>query len=276
MTVCKEQVIHTYKNTMNTVKTNYQLKAVLFDVDGTLADTEQDGHRPAFNAAFNEFDLSWHWDISLYGELLQVTGGKERIRFFIEKYMPGELNRNNLEEWIADLHKTKTRHFKRLMEQGDIPLRPGVKRLIHELRREKIKIAIATTTTPENVSYLLQSTLGKDAIDFFDVIGAGDIVPQKKPAPDIYFWVLNQLKLEPSQCIAIEDSENGLRAARAAGLQTLITVNNYTRQQNFDGAVAVLSDLGEPDQIFKQISSNPCHFDKQWIDTEALRMLADD
>lgn len=261
---------------MNTVNTNNPLKAVLFDVDGTLADTEQDGHRPAFNAAFKEFGLSWHWDIPLYGELLQVTGGKERIRFYIEKYMPQERNRNNLDEWISDLHKTKTRHFKRLMEQGDIPLRPGVKRLIHELRDNNIKIAIATTTTPENVSYLLQSTLGKNGINLFDVIGAGDIVPQKKPAPDIYFWVLNQLKLEPSQCIAIEDSENGLRAARAADLQTLITVNNYTRQQNFDGAVAVLSDLGEPEQSFKQISSPPIHFEKQWIDAKALRMLAEE
>lgn len=254
---------------------NSQLKAVLFDVDGTLADTEQDGHRPAFNAAFKDSGLSWHWDIPLYGELLQVTGGKERIRFYIEKYMPEELGRSNLDEWIASLHKTKTRHFKRLMEQGDIPLRPGVKRLIHELRGQKIKIAIATTTTPENVSYLLQSTLGKDAINLFDVIGAGDIVPQKKPAPDIYLWVLSQLKLEPTQCIAIEDSENGLRAARAAGLPTLITVNGYTRQQNFDDAVAVLSDLGEPDQTFKQISSPSFQFDKQWIDAEALRMLSD-
>ena len=96
-----------------------QLKAVLFDVDGTLADTEQDGHRPAFNAAFKELGLSWHWDIPLYGELLQVTGGKERIRFYIEKYIPEERNRNNLDEWIADLHKAKTRHFKKRLEQGD-------------------------------------------------------------------------------------------------------------------------------------------------------------
>ncbi|MDR4516324.1 MAG: HAD family hydrolase [Nitrosomonas sp.] len=259
---------------MNTINTNNPLKAVLFDVDGTLADTEQDGHRPAFNAAFKDFDLSWDWDIPLYGELLQVTGGKERIRFYIEKYMPEELNRNNLDEWIADLHKTKTRHFKRLMEQGDIPLRPGVKRLIHELRDNNIKIAIATTTTPENVSYLLQSTLGNNGIELFDVIGAGDIVPQKKPAPDIYFWVLDQLKLEPAQCIAIEDSDNGLRAACSAGLPTLVTVNDYTCQQNFDGAVAVLTDLGEPDQNFEQISSPSIHFEKQWIDAAALQKLA--
>ncbi|GJL74796.1 HAD family hydrolase [Nitrosomonas sp.] len=260
---------------MNTEKTHNQLKAVLFDVDGTLADTEQDGHRPAFNAAFQEFGLSWEWDVPLYGELLQVTGGKERILFYIEKYMPEELARNNLDEWIACLHKTKTLHFKKRMEQGEIPLRPGVKRLIHDLQDKNIKLAIATTTTPENVTYLLQSTLGENATNLFDVIGAGDIVPQKKPAPDIYFWVLNKLNLEASQCIAIEDSENGLIAARAANLPTLITINNYTCRQNFAGAVAVLSDLGEPDQFFTQISNNSVHFDKQWIDAEALQRLTD-
>lgn len=260
-------------NTMKKNNTYYPLKAVLFDVDGTLADTEQDGHRPAFNAAFKEFGLSWHWDIPLYGELLQVTGGKERIRFYIEKYRPAEFNRKRLDEWIASLHKTKTSHFKQLMERGEIPLRPGVKRLIHELYDQKIKIAIATTTTPENVTYLLQSTLNNDAMDLFDVIGAGDVVPKKKPAPDIYYWVLNKLQLEPSQCMAIEDSENGLRAARAAHLPTLITVNHYTCRQNFDGAKAIMSDLGEPNQPFTLISNNSTHFDKQWVDVQALQKL---
>ncbi|SET04995.1 haloacid dehalogenase superfamily, subfamily IA, variant 3 with third motif having DD or ED [Nitrosomonas marina] len=258
---------------MHANNTHNTLKAVLFDVDGTLADTEQDGHRPAFNAAFQEFNLSWHWDIPLYGDLLQITGGKERIRYFIEQYAPEALNRKDLDEWIASLHKTKTRHFKKLMEQGGIPLRPGVKRLIHELRSKNIKIAIATTTTPENVAYLLQSTMGGDAMELFDVIGAGDIVPKKKPAPDIYFWVMEKLKLEPAQCLAIEDSENGLKAALAAHLPTLITINNYTRLQNFEGALAVLSDLGEPEKKFSLITHNPVLVDKNWIDTEALQQL---
>lgn len=259
---------------MHTRTTQLPLKAVLFDVDGTLADTEQDGHRPAFNAAFKEFGLPWYWDIPLYGELLQITGGKERIRFYIEQYVPETLNKPSLDEWIASLHKSKTNHFKQLLEQGNIPLRPGVKRLIYELRSKTIRVAIATTTTPENVTYLLQSTLGKQALELFDVIGAGDIVPQKKPAPDIYFWVLDRLALKPSECIAIEDSENGLLAARAAGLPTLITLNNYTRQQNFDGAAAILSDLGEPNQHFTQISDNPIDFEKHWVDTTALQQLA--
>ena len=200
---------------MQTITTpKKSLKAVLFDVDGTLADTEQDGHRPAFNAAFKEFGLSWDWDIPLYGKLLKITGGKERIRFYIENYVAEELNRPNLDEWIASLHKAKTGHFKELMTRGDIPLRPGVKRLIHELRSKGIKIAIATTTTPENVTYLLESTLGKNALELFDIIGAGDIVPQKKPAPDIYLWVLNKLQLDPSECIAIEDTNLGVQYAK--------------------------------------------------------------
>jgi len=252
--------------------TDNKLQAVLFDVDGTLADTEQDGHRLAFNAAFKQFSLDWNWDINLYGELLQVTGGKERIRYYIERYVPHILNKNDLTDWIISLHKTKTKYFESLMENGNIPLRPGVSRLIHELRQEKIKLAIATTTTMENVTALLKSTLGEESIDWFDVIGAGDIVPMKKPAPDIYYWVLNQLKLTAPQCIAIEDSENGLKSALAANLPTLITVSGYTRLQNFDGAVAVLSDLGEPSQPFTKIRSITT-LDEGWVDHRLLSSL---
>lgn len=253
---------------MNTDKT---LHAVLFDVDGTLADTEQDGHRPAFNAAFKQLGLDWNWDIELYGKLLKVTGGKERIHHFIKNYVPHELDKDNLTDWIARIHKTKTGYFEELMAQGRIPLRPGVARLIHELRNEKIKIAIATTTTMDNVTALLKTTLGEESIDWFDVIGAGDIVPLKKPAPDIYHWVLDQLNLTAQHCIAIEDSENGLQSARAAGLTTLITVNNYTHQQNFTGAAAVLSDLGEPSQPFTRIQGET--HGRNWVDAQLLTHL---
>ncbi|PSJ17382.1 HAD family hydrolase [Nitrosomonas supralitoralis] len=253
------------------MKKQNKLQAVLFDVDGTLADTEQDGHRIAFNAAFKQFNLDWNWDIDLYGELLQITGGKERIRFYMENYAPTMLNKNDLKDWIVSLHKAKTKYFESQMETGSIPLRPGVARLIQELRQEKVKLAIATTTTMENVISLLKSTLGAESIDWFDVIGAGDIVPLKKPAPDIYHWVLNQLNLSAQQCIAIEDSENGLQSARAALLSTLITVSGYTSLQNFDGAVAVLSDLGEPSKPFTHIQG--AAFAKEWVDYEALNSL---
>lgn len=255
------------------MNTNNKLQAVLFDVDGTLADTEQDGHRLAFNAAFQQFNLNWNWDIDLYGELLQVTGGKERIRYYIEKYASAALSRNDLTDWIVSLHKTKTKYFELLMEQGSIPLRPGVARLIRELRQQRIKLAIATTTTMENVTALLKSTLGEESIGWFDVIGAGDIVPMKKPAPDIYHWVLSQLKLTAQQCIAIEDSENGLKSALAANLPTLITVSGYTRLQDFSGAIAVLSDLGEPFQPFTKIRGTT--FDSQWVDYQMLNRMID-
>ncbi len=250
---------------------NNKLQAVLFDVDGTLADTEQDGHRLAFNAAFKEFNLAWDWDIQLYGELLQVTGGKERILHYLQKYAPQECNKADLHDWIAALHKCKTKHLEKLLGQGKIPLRPGVARLIDELRREKIRLAIATTTTPQNVTALLTSTLGKSAIDWFEVIGAGDIVPNKKPAPDIYQWVLNQLNLKAQQCIAIEDSEHGLQSALAADLPTIITINGYTQRQDFTGALAVLSDLGEPGKPFARISGNTA--DKTYVDLQLLNNM---
>ena len=248
-----------------------KLQAVLFDVDGTLADTEQDGHRIAFNAAFQEFGLTWDWDITLYGELLKVTGGKERIRYYMERYTPQDCDKADLNDWIATLHWTKTKYFEKLLKQGNIPLRPGVARLINELRKEKIRIAIATTTTPKNVAALIKSTLGEEAIDWFDVIGAGDIVPKKKPAPDIYHWVLKQLNLKAQHCIAIEDSENGLQSALAADLPTIITTNSYTRQQSFNGASIVVSDLGEPEHHFSQQAGKKLK--KRWVDVETLMNL---
>lgn len=247
------------------------VRAVLFDVDGTLADTERDGHRLAFNAAFKEFSLDWEWDVELYGELLAITGGKERILHYMEKYVPAELNKSGLDSWIASLHKAKTRHYVALLGRGKIPLRPGVGRLIRHLRDSKIKIAIATTTTPENVTALLKSTLGEDSPGWFDVIGAGDIVPGKKPEPDIYLWVLDRLGLPAHQCIAIEDSENGIKASLAAGLDTIVTVNDYTRSQDFSGARLLLSDLGEPTQPFTVLEGNA--HGAVWVDAELLLKL---
>ena len=230
------------------------LDAVIFDVDGTLAETERDGHRPAFNAAFREFGLDWDWDVPLYGELLAVTGGKERMRAYCTKYRPDFLRRPDADALIAELHKAKTRHYVRFMEQGTITPRPGVLRLIRDLRANGIRVAIATTTTPQNVDALLATTLKDLPADTFEVIGAGDIVPAKKPAPDIYTWVLEKLGLPASRCIALEDSRNGVRSALAAGLPVLVTQSTYTQGEDFGSSLAVLTDLGEPDAPCRALS----------------------
>jgi beta-phosphoglucomutase-like phosphatase (HAD superfamily) len=225
-----------------------ELKALLFDVDGTLADTERDGHRVAFNAAFREAGLDWDWSVETYGELLTVTGGKERIRYFLDNYLPDFSVDGELAEFIAGLHKRKTAFYLQLLREGEIPLRPGVERLLNEAREAGYTLGIATTTTPENVTILLEATLGPASIDWFSVIAAGDIVPAKKPAPDIFTWALEQLDLPADACIAFEDSGNGIKSSVGAGLKTIVTVNEYTQDHDFSDAVLVLDQMGEPGQ----------------------------
>ena len=226
------------------------LKALIFDVDGTLSDTERDGHRPAFNRACAEAGLDWDWGVELYGRLLAVTGGKERMNYYVDHFRPDFIKTPDFSARVADLHAAKTRHYTAMLAQGSIPLRPGVERLLREARTHGVRLAIATTTTPAHVTALLTSTLGAESSGWFEVIAAGDVVPAKKPAPDISHYALEKLGLSPADCLAFEDSENGLLSARGAGLQTVITVNDYTREHDFTGAALVLDHLGEVQQPF--------------------------
>lgn len=225
-----------------------ELKTLIFDLDGTLAETERDGHRVAFNQAFAKAGLDWRWDVALYGKLLAVTGGKERIRYYLEHYQPDFSILAALESFIAELHREKTHYYVELVKNQVLPLRPGVLRLLKSAREQGLQLAIATTTTPENVTALLSSTIGADAADWFDCIAAGDVVRAKKPAPDIYFYCLEQLQIKPGQCLAFEDSAHGVQAAVGAGIKTVVTVSDYTRNEDFAGAVLVLDHLGEPGQ----------------------------
>ena len=233
------------------------LRAVIFDVDGTLAQTEQGGHRLAFNQAFAEAGLPWQWSPETYAELLAVTGGKERLRAYVGTHDPQRLESAGFGAWLARLHQRKSEIYAELVRSGAIALRPGVARLIDELRAAGVRLAIATTTTRSSLDSLICTHFACDTDEIFAVVGAGDVVAAKKPAPDVYFWVLEQLHLAAQDCLAIEDSEPGLRAAQAAGIPTLVTLCDERATDDLCGALGVVSDLGEPDAPARRIAGLP-------------------
>lgn len=198
------------------------LKALIFDVDGTLAETEE-AHRQAFNAAFAMRQLDWDWTPEIYRDLLLTTGGKERIARYAEgRGMPLPPSE------VAEIHASKTNHYVALVKQGALPLRPGVADLVAAARQAGLRLAIATTTSRPNVDALVAAAWRRPAAEIFEVIACGDEVSRKKPAPDVYDLALKKLGLAPPEAIAVEDSRQGLHAAKAAGLRVLVTPSLYT------------------------------------------------
>jgi HAD superfamily hydrolase (TIGR01509 family) len=219
------------------------LQALIFDVDGTLAETEE-MHRSAFNQAFASFGLGWNWDPPLYKKLLRVAGGKERVLHYLMSRRPQDVAA--LEREIPQIYALKTKLYSAMVREGTLRPRPGVKRLIAEARTAGIRLAIATTTNPANVDALLQRALAPSGESLFGVIVAGDEVAAKKPAPDVFDVALRRLGLRASACVAFEDSANGVMSARRAGLAVVATPSAYTYDDDFTGAASVVSTLGEP------------------------------
>jgi HAD superfamily hydrolase (TIGR01509 family) len=218
------------------------LQAIIFDVDGTLAETEQ-VHREAFNLAFAEARLPWHWDQHLYARLLATTGGKERIFDYLRNVRREPSLGEDLTKRIAALHARKTEIYGELLARSRVTLRPGVRELIEAATRDRVRLAIATTTSRPNVEALLAATLGVGALGLFEVVAAADSVGPKKPRPDVFLNVLENLDLPASECLAIEDSRNGLSAALGAAIPTLVTRSTYTSGDDFSGAARVVDNL---------------------------------
>ncbi len=218
------------------------LEALVFDVDGTLADTERDGHRVAFNTAFSEAGLDWHWDEPLYSRLLSVAGGVERMTHYA-RLRGWDGTDDELHARLKPIHRAKTAHYVRHVASGGVVLRPGIARMLAEARAAGLRLAIATTTTRENVLALLAATLGSSSIGWFAAIGTAAEVPLKKPDPAVYRWVLAELHLPASAAIAFEDTRNGLLAATSAGLRCIVTPTECSSAEDFTGAVAKLVDL---------------------------------
>jgi beta-phosphoglucomutase-like phosphatase (HAD superfamily) len=223
------------------------IDALVFDVDGTLADTEE-AHRLAFNNAFERFKLGWKWSQDAYRELLKTTGGKERIAAYLGTKTLSASDRKRVTELIPAIHAEKTKFYSAFVADGAIPLREGVLRLMEEALAAGCRLAIASTTTAANIDALLHATLGPRGIEMFSVIACGDQVRAKKPAPDIYRLALDHLGAAPDQSVALEDSHNGLRSAQGAGLWTVITPTYWTETHDFSGAELMLPHLGDPDR----------------------------
>ncbi len=228
------------------------MTALIFDCDGVLSDTERDGHLPAFNQAFAEFGLPVRWSEEDYGRALRIGGGKERLAslltpaFVAQAGLPTDPGAQAAE--VARWHARKTELYVEMVRAGRLPARPGIPRIVDEARAAGWQLAVCSTSAEPSVRAILENAVGTAAAAAFLVL-AGDIVAAKKPAPDIYLLALARLGIEPTEAVVIEDSRNGLLAAHAAGLATVVTVNGYTRDEDFGAAALVVSSLGDPEAV---------------------------
>ncbi|MBU0492831.1 MAG: HAD-IA family hydrolase [Chloroflexi bacterium] len=222
-----------------------EIKALIFDQDGVIIDTERDGHRVAFNRTFKEFGYDFEWDVDRYHELLQVAGGKERMKhYFHEEGLAVAASPAEEAELVKRLHKHKTEVFVALIESGELPVRPGVRRLMHEAMEAGLIIGVCTTSNERAARAVAYGILNDIAFDF---VLAGDVVSKKKPDPEIYELALQRTGLRPEECLVIEDSRNGVLAAKAAGMHVVATTNVYTEREDLSEADLVVTCLGDPD-----------------------------
>lgn len=228
------------------------LRALLLDVDGTVADTERYGHRPAYNRAFRKLGLGFRWGPRLYRKLLEQPGGKERLLHYVQHYQP-ELGEHaarfevDPQGWVGEVHHLKSHYFKRYLRKGQVPLRPGVARLIREADAAGLRVALVSNASRASLQPVLRYGLGEELAARIDLIVSGEDVKRKKPAPDTYLLALSKLGLAANECVALEDSAVGLKAAVAAGVPTIVTLNANTEGEDFSSAVMVLDCCGEPD-----------------------------
>ena len=247
-----------------------KLNAILFDVGGTIAESEEI-HRVSFNEAFKEFGLNWYWDEAIYRELVFVGGGKERIKHYITRAWPEMLKQKNLTKYIESVHKIKGQIYEEFLNDSQLKARPGIIRLLKELKNEKIRLAIVSDTTEENLINLFKKGLGINPIEWFEILAHGGCTIQKKPSPDIYLWTLERLKLPPESCLAIEDAPRGVDSAIDAGLKVLVTPSIYTLEEKFEKSSLLLSHLGEPEEPFNVIKGDA--FGHSFVDLDLLKKI---
>lgn len=221
------------------------IKAVFFDQDGVIIDTERDGHRVSFNMTFKEFGFTDEWSVDYYHELLQIAGGKERMKHHWKtKGFSKPMTEEEIDALVKEMHKRKTALFVELIETGKLPLRPGIHRFMKEAMESGLKIAVCTTSNEQAAKAITEKILSDIK---FDAVLAGDVVKNKKPDPEIYNLALSKLGLSPDEVFVVEDSKNGVKAAKAAGMKTVVTTNHYTEKEDVNAGDVIVTCLGDPD-----------------------------